>query len=263
MVPINNERKRQMAKQSYIALDCEFHWDQELHKAHLAMDHKSKRRAVAVKKVMAAAAFQFSIDDEGRISTGEVASWNEFDWGDEEAVVAQLFDYLRAHEDKPIVTFGGLGTDIPVLLLCSIANGLRLPPQLADRPGRRGPRPHLDLGLQIKGGGKTWSHLSQVLLRMGVPFNLVAAKPGVRRPVSAGAWQDLRNHVELDCLLLAIAQIGWLVAQGTHGLRLDPAIIALIEGFLRRRPDHSLSNELRTYSNRLQQVLASGFDIAA
>ena len=168
------------------------------------MDHKSKRRAVAVKKVMAAAAFQFSIDDEGRISTGEVASWNEFDWGDEEAVVAQLFDYLRAHEDKPIVTFGGLGTDIPVLLLCSIANGLRLPPQLADRPGRRGPRPHLDLGLQIKGGGKTWSHLSQVLLRMGVPFNLVAAKPGVRRPVSAGAWQDLRNHVELDCLLLAI-----------------------------------------------------------
>jgi len=98
---------------------------------------------------------------------------------------------------------------------------------------------------------------------MGVPFNLVAAKPGVRRPVSAGAWQDLRDHVELDCLLLSVAKLGWLVAQGTESLRLEPAIIALIEGFLRRRPDHSLSNELRTYSNRLQQELASGFDLAA
>ncbi|MEN7536596.1 hypothetical protein [Aurantiacibacter flavus] len=252
-----------MAKQSYIALDCEFHWDEELHEAHRAMDKRSKRRAVAVKKVMAAAAFQFSIDDEGKISTGEVASWNEFHLGDEEAVVTQIFDYLRAHKDKPIVTFGGLATDIPVLLLAGLAHGLRLPPQMIDQPGRRGPRPHLDLGLMLKGGGRTWSHLSQVLLRMGVPFNLVAAKPGVRRPVSAGAWQDLRDHVELDCLLLSVAKVGWLVAQGTEGLRLEPAITALIEGFLRRRPDHSLSNELRTYSNRLQEELASGFDLAA
>lgn len=252
-----------MAKQSYIALDCEFHWDQELHEAHRAMDKRSKRRAVAVKKVMAAAVFQFAIDDEGRISTGEVASWNEFDWGDEEAVVAQLFDYLRAHEGKPIVTFGGLATDIPVLLLAGLAHGLRLPPQMIDQPGRRGPRPHLDLGLQIKGGGKTWSHLSQVLLRMDVPFNLVAAKPGVRRPVSAGAWQDLRDHVELDCLLLSVAKVGWLVAQGTDGLRLEPAVIGLIEGFLRRRPEHSLANELRAYANRLHKQIADRFDLAA
>ncbi|BBC72635.1 conserved hypothetical protein [Altererythrobacter sp. B11] len=252
-----------MAKQSYIALDCEFHWDQDLHQAHRAMDQKSKRRAVAVKKVMAAAAFQFSIDDEGRISTGEVASWNEFDWGDEEAVVAQLFDYLRAHEGKPIVTFGGLATDIPVLLLAGLAYGLRLPPQMLDQPGRRGPRPHLDLGLMLKGGGRTWSHLSQVLLRMGVPFNLVAAKPGVRRPVSADAWQDLRDHVELDCLLLSVAKLGWLVAQGTDGLRLEPAIIGLIEGFLRRRPEHSLANELRTYADQLHRQIADGYDHVA
>lgn len=227
------------------------------------MDHKSKRRAVAVKKVMAAAAFQFSIDDEGRISTGEVASWNEFDWGDEEAVVAQLFDYLRAQEGKPIVTFGGLATDIPVLLLAGLAYGLRLPPQMLDQPGRRGPRPHLDLGLMLKGGGRTWSHLSQVLLRMGVPFNLVAAKPGVRRPVSAGAWQDLRDHVELDCLLLSVAKLGWLVAQGAEGLRLEPAIIGLVEGFLRRRPEHSLADQLRAYADRMQQQIADSYSRAA
>tara|TARA_R100001129_G_scaffold135951_3_gene97435 strand:+ start:5822 stop:6580 length:759 start_codon:yes stop_codon:yes gene_type:complete len=252
-----------MAIRSYFALDCEFHWDQELHEAHRAMDRKSKRRAVAVKKVMAAAVFQFSIDDEGRVSTGEVASWNEYDWGDEEAVVTQLFDHLRAHADKPIVSFGGLATDIPVLLLAGLAYGLRLPPQLIDQPGRRGARPHLDLGLQLKGGGRTWSHLSQVLLRMNVPFNLVAAKPEVRRPVNADTWKSLRDHVELDCLLLSIAKMGWLVAQGTGGLRLKPAIVALVEGFLRRRPEHLLSGELLAYTNRLQQQIADGFDLAA
>ena len=195
-----------MAKRSYIALDAEFHWDEDLHRAHKAMDPKSKRRAVAVKRVMAAAVFQFTVDDDGRVSIGEVASWSEHDWGDEQGVVSQLFDYLRAHENMPIVTFGGLATDIPVLLLAGMAHGLRLPPQLVDQPGRRGPRPHLDLALQLKGGGRTWSHLSQVLLRMEVPFVLVASKPGVRRPVSGGAWQNLRDHVELDCLLLSIAK---------------------------------------------------------
>jgi len=248
---------------TYIALDAEFYWDRDLHEAHRAMDPKSKRRAVAVKRVMAAAAFQFAIDDDGRVSIGEVASWSEHDWGDEQGVVSQLFDYLRAHEDKPVLTYGGLGTDIPVLLLAGMTHGLRLPPQLIDQPGRKGPRPHLDLGLQIKGGGKTWSHLSQVLLRMDVPFALVASKPGVRRPVSAGAWQNLRGHVELDCLLLSIAKIGWLVSQGADCLRLEPAIVALIEGFLRRRPDHALAGELRAYIGELEHRIADGFELAA
>lgn len=250
-----------MAK-TYLALDTEFHWDEDLYEAHRAMDWKSERRAVAVKRVMAAAVFQFTVDDEGRVSTGEIGSWSERDWGDEEGVVSQLFDYLRAHEDT-VLTYGGLATDIPVLLYASMAYGLRLPPQLIDQPGRKGPRPHLDLGLQIKGGGRTWTHLSQVLLRMGVPFELVAAKPGVRRPASEGAWQNLRDHVELDCLLLAIAKVAWLVSQGTNGLRLEPAIIALAGGFLRRRPDHALASALRAYADQLQQAIASGFDLAA
>ncbi|MBX7536654.1 hypothetical protein K3175_13385 [Qipengyuania sp. GH1] len=251
-----------MAK-TYIALDADFFWDRELHELHRAMDPASQRRAVAVKRVMAAGVFQFTIDDEGRVSTGEIGSWSERDWGDEEGVIRQVFDYLRAHEDKPVLTYGGLATDIPILLLASMAHGRGLPPQLVDQPGRKGPRPHLDLGLMLKGGGRTWTHLSQLLLRMDVPFDLVAAKSNVPRPASDTAWQNLRDHVELDCLLLAIAKIGWLVAQGTEGLRLEPAIIALVEGFLRRRPDHMLAGELRAYADRLHDVIAAGFDHAA
>ena len=251
-----------MAK-TYIALDAESYWDRDLHELHKTMDPKSQRHAIAVKKVMAAAVFQFTIDEEGRVSTGEIGSWSERDWGSEKGVVSKVFDYLRAHEDKPIVTYGGLATDVPILLLAGIAHGLRLPPQLVDQPGRRGPRPHIDLGLQVKGGGRTWSHLSQVLLRMGVPFDLVAAKSNVPRPASAAAWQNLRDHVELDCLLLAIAKVGWLVAQCTNGLRLEPAIITLVEGFLRRRPDHGLAGELRAFVGSLHGKIAEAFDDAA
>ncbi|MBU1358735.1 MAG: hypothetical protein KJ901_08300 [Gammaproteobacteria bacterium] len=251
-----------MAK-TYLALDAEFYWDEKLYKTHQAMDPSSNRHSVAVKRVMAAAVFQFTIDDEGRVSTGEIGSWSERDWSNEEGVVGKVFDYLRAHDDKPIITYGGLATDVPILLLAGIAHGMRLPPQLVDQPGRKGPRPHLDLGLMMKGGGRTWTHLSQLLLRMGVPFDLVAAKPSVPRPASAAAWQNLRDHVELDCLLLAIAKIGWLVTQGTDGLRLEPAIITLAEGFLRRRPDHALANELRAYVSELHRVIAKNYETAA
>ena len=85
----------------------------------------------------------------------------------------------------------------------------------------------------------------------------------IGKTLSAAAWQNLRDHVELDCLLLAIAKIGWLTTQGTNGLRLEPGIITLVEGFLRRRPDHGLAGELRAYANDLHSIIAADFDNAA
>lgn len=240
---------------TYLALDLELFWDEHLYEAHRAMDSKSDRRATAVKRVMAASVFEFSIDEEGRIATGEVASWTEHDWGDEKAVVEQLFDYLRARADITVLTFGGLATDIPVMVLASMAHGLALPPQLIDQPGRKGPRPHLDLCLMLRGGGRTWSHLSQVLLRMGIPAQLLAAKPAISRPRDAAGWIALRDHVELDCLLLGLAKIAWLVAQGTAGLRLEPAAIGIVAGFIRRRPDHVLVPLLADYVRELESSL--------
>ena len=81
---------------TYLAVDAEFAWDEHLFEAHRQIDRKSNRHATAVKRVIAASALQFSVDDEGRVSAGTLASWTEFDWGSEEAVVSQLFDHLRA-----------------------------------------------------------------------------------------------------------------------------------------------------------------------
>ncbi|WP_373486945.1 hypothetical protein [Blastomonas sp.] len=248
---------------SYIAIDCEFSWDEALHQAHLSFDPTSKKHATAVKRVMAASAFEFSIDDEGRVSTGPVVSWNEFDWGGEKAVIEQLFDYLRARPSGAVLSYGGLAVDIPVLLLAAMEYGIRLPDQLLDQPGRRGPRPHVDLGLQLKGGGRTWSHLSQVLLRIGVPVELVRDKPSVLRPCQPKAWQNLADHVELDVLLLAIAKVAWRVSQGAPVLRLEPAIIALIGGFLRQRRDHRAASLLRKYAADLENRYGAQLAIAA
>ena len=247
---------------SYLVTDCEFAWDEGLHKAHKEMDAGSKTHAIAVKRVVAAATFQFDVGEEGRVSTGAVKSWNEHDWGDEQAIISELFDAIRVDPQVPVLTYGGLATDVPVLLLGAMAHGLSLPPQLLDQPGRRGPRLHLDLGLMLKGGGRTWSHLSQVCLRLGVPANLVAAKPNVQLPNCAEGWSEMSAHVELDCLLLAIAKIGWLIAQGVDGLRFEPAVVSLIEGFLRRRPDHPCREPLVAYSNALMQTIAGAYAFA-
>tara|TARA_R110001606_G_scaffold215047_4_gene362947 strand:- start:6364 stop:7119 length:756 start_codon:yes stop_codon:yes gene_type:complete len=247
---------------TYLAVDLEYAWDEQLYEAHRAFDRKSNRRATAVHRITAAAVFEFTVGDHGEVSTGAVLSWNQHQWGDEQAVVAELFNYLSQHQNLPVLTFGGLGKDIPVLVLAAIAYGIPLPFQLRDQPGRKGPRPHLDLGLMLKGGGRTWSHLSQVLLRQGVPANLLQAKPKVEQPQDPAGWQRLSDHCELDCLLLAIAKVGWLRAQGQNGLDIEPAIIGLIAGFLRRRPDHALHNRLVDYANMLEQRIAERYDVA-
>ena len=105
--------------------------------------------------------------------------------------------------------------------------------------------------------------MSQVLLRMGVPVELVADKPGVSRPTNTADWAALRDHVELDCLLLALAKIAWLVAQGNDGLRFEPAAIGLIAGFVRRRPDHALVPISTEYAQALESSLADLFEPAA
>lgn len=248
---------------TYLSTDCEFAWDEHLHEAHRSIDKNSKHHATAVKRIIAAATFEFAVDNDGRVTTGTVSSWTEHQHGDEQAVVSELFDHMRFRDMATVLTYGGLGTDIPVLILAGMEHGLMLPQQLIDRPGRKGPRPHLDLGLMLKGGGRTWSHLSQVLLRIGVPQTLVAAKPTVSQPNSADEWADLRDHVELDTLLLAIAKVAWLVAQGTSGLRFAPAAFALIAGFQRRRPEHKAAADLKAYADELQRSLAEGFAIAA
>lgn len=129
--------------------------------------------------------------------------------------------------------------DLPILTLAAMEHGLPLPTQLLLRKQvpKRGPiRPHLDLGLQLKATGKSWTHLSEVLIRLGLPATLMQGKKRVAFPTDSAGWAAARAHCELDTALLAIATMAWQRSQGQCSL--DPRIASLVilDWLRRNRP---------------------------
>lgn len=248
--------------QFYVAFDLEFRTDEALFEMHRQIDPRSSRKAVAVKTVTAAAALEFSIGAAGEIAIGTLASWTLAEWPDEGALIEQALDFIRRRPQHCVLTFGGVGVDIPVTVLAAMRHGIALPVQLqTNRP--RWDKSHTDVGLLIKGSGKSWSHLSQVCLRLGIPPALVAAKAAPVRPTRPEQWEKLRGHVELDALLLALVWFAWCAIQGHEGIRYRSAAIAQIAAFLRRRPEHRLAPELASYQRQLEGELAQQFSEAA
>ena len=229
---------------------------------HRRIDPKSSRKAVAIKTVTAAAALEFCIGISGEIVIGTLASWTLADWPDEGALVEQALDFIRRRPQHKVLTFGGVGVDIPVVVLAAMRHGIALPPQLQ---GKYAPwdRSHIDLGLLIKGAGKSWSHLSQVCLRLGIPQALIAAKAAPVRPTKSEQWEHLRHHVELDTLLLALAWFAWCEAQGHQGISYHPAAVAQIAAFLRRRPEHGPAEQLARYQRHLEVEISAQYSNAA
>ena len=248
--------------QSYIAFDLEFRTDEALFEMHRQIDPKSSRKAVAIKTVTAAAALEFTIGTSGEIAIGTLASWTLADWPDEGALVEQALDFIRRRPQHKVLTFGGVSVDIPVVVLAAMRHGIALPRQLQVKQ-LPWDRSHIDVGLLIKGAGKSWSHLSQVCLRLGMPQALIAAKAAPVRPTKPEQWEQLRHHVELDTLLLALVWFAWCETQGTEGLRYHPAAVAQIAAFLRRRPEHGLVGQLASYQRQLEAEIAAQYSRAA
>lgn len=248
--------------QSYIAFDLEFRTDEALFEMHRQIDPKSSRKAVAIKTATAAAALEFTIGTSGEIVIGTLASWTLADWPDEGALVEQALDFIRRRPQHRVLSFGGVGVDIPVVVLAAMRHGIVLPPQLQAKHAPWD-RSHIDLGLLIKGAGKSWSHLSQVCLRLGLPPALIAAKAAPVRPTSPEQWEELRGHVELDALLLALVWFAWCASQGHEGIGYQSAAVAQIAAFLRRRPEHRLAEELGRYQRQLEGQIAGQYADAA
>ncbi|WP_379920511.1 hypothetical protein [Erythrobacter sp. R86502] len=248
--------------QSYIAFDLEFRTDEALFEMHRQIDPKSSRKAVAIKTVTAAAALEFTIGTSGEIAIGTLASWTLADWPDEGALVEQALDFIRRRPKHKVLTFGGVSVDIPVVVLAAMRHGIVLPSQLQAKH-TPWDRSHIDLGLLIKGAGKSWSHLSQVCLRLVIPPALIAAKASPIKPTSAEQWEQLRHHVELDTLLLALTWFAWCEAQGRDGIRYHTAAVAQIAAFLRRRPEHGLAEQLVRYQRHLEGEISAQYSNAA
>ncbi|WP_170005465.1 hypothetical protein [Pseudopontixanthobacter vadosimaris] len=246
----------------YVAFDAEYAWRNDWYRAHRTFDKKSDRRAMAVKEVVALTAYSFSFDELGTFSIEDHASWVQTDWGGEGAMLEQFCHFLRMRDRHALVGYGSLGTDVPLLNLAAMTAGVRLPYQLLDFAGRWDKR-HTDLGLLLKGRGKSWIHLSQLAIRLGIPVELVSSKADVPVPSTAAEWQQLREHVEADALLVALVWSAWLCTQGTPGIRYATAAIAHIAAFRRRRPEHRLGAVLARFQSQLEREVADQLAIAA
>lgn len=222
---------------NFLIIDTESAWDDALYRAYRSVDPKAARRRLASRRIFAAAALDLSLSDTGVVTVNSLASWTEHEHGDDAAIAAALFDHIRFRPDHQVVTFGGLAAEVPLIALTAMQAGLVLPPQLraAQRQPFGKPRLHRDLALEMKAQGRDWAHLSEILLRLGLPPALIAGKTKVDLPSTSDGWARVRTHVELDTVLTAIALIAWLGSQAAPGIRIEETITHLASWFLRHR----------------------------
>ncbi|EZP70379.1 putative 3'-5' exonuclease [Sphingomonas paucimobilis] len=228
---------------AFTFFDTESAWDEDLHEAYRRIDPKVQpHHRLGSKRIFAAAALDLTLTDNGQISCDAVHSWTEHDHGDEEAVVSGLFDHLRARPDRVAVVYGSIAADVPLLLAAAMQHGIVLPSQFIERRSfsRAALHPHTDVGLVLKGGGKTWHHMAEVALRLGLPVDLLDTKARVDFPRTADQWQEVRAHVELDAALVGIVMLAWLKTQGQACLQPTTMMIAVLD-WIRRNGHMTVS----------------------
>jgi len=216
----------------YTFIDIEAVWDEQLHEAYRQIDpvgagqllrNGQQRRRLPCKRIMAAAAFDLEIYEDGAISILGLTSWTAHDHGDEREVVINLLEHLRARPMTHVVTYSGLAAELPLLNLAAMEYGLVLPRQLRSgitvpfRPGIW--RPHIDLALELKGQGRDWAHLSEIGLRLGLPSEMFVGKARIEEPASTEEWRAMRERVSMDCVLTAMVALSFWRANGR--IRLD------------------------------------------
>jgi hypothetical protein len=248
---------------TYTILDCEMLFDRYLAEAYEEIDKDCKRVRIAARTIAIASLLDLTIDDLGRISVGRLRTYTT-EHQNEGAMLTAVFDDLRACGDRDLVTYGGSAVDAKVLELSAMAHDLALPPQLKQIFGPRKEHPgHLDLSAAMKGFGKTWHHLSEIMIRMGMPVAVLRNKSEPQFAHDNLDWKAGIDHCELDTLMTAMALIAWRRVQGHQGLRIPPACFALLAAFLRQRPDAVAASILRREQAILLSVIEARLPRAA
>lgn len=224
----------------YTFFDTESAWDEALHEGARHIDPSVQaHHRIGSKRIFAAACFDVTVTSDGAISCDGMASWTERDYGDEREIVDRFFNHLRARTDRTAIGFGSVATDLPLLQLAAMEYSLQLPGHFLAQGQKIGSPVfagrHFDLGLAMKGSGRTWHHLSEVILRLGLPAELMTTKKHVQFPTTTEGWADAVAHVELDCALLSVAHLAWSRAQGQAYLNAKLAALVVLEWLLRNR----------------------------
>lgn len=220
----------------YLVIDTESVFDPYLREAYECIEPGGRAR-VGCRSLVAISMWPIEIDALGRVETGDLTTWTLEEKGTEGELLASAFTFMRRYHDHVLVSYGGLAVDCQILQLAAMGADLELPRQLKEANGPRWrDLRHIDLGLALKGSGKTWHHLSEVMIRMGLPVAALLGKADPTIRPGLIDWQHVRQHCEKDVLFTAMVMVAWLRLQGHAPLKITGAHLALVEAFVRTRP---------------------------
>jgi len=258
-------------------IDVESVWDEYLHEAYREIDPTGAgvmqrdgkhRHRLPCKRVIAAAAFDLLVEASGAISVGGLRSWIECDYGSDREIAIELFKHIRDRPQHHVVTWGGLAAEVPLLNFAAMEHQLVLPPQLQISARRFNPRsewlPHVDLGLQVKGKGRTWTHLTEMGLRLGLPGELFAGKPDIAEPRTREEWEAMRHRVGTDCIITAMIALVYWRANGLISLDQVATLHNIADWCVRNRvvAEHHVE-PLRRFRMQMLERMGADWDEAA
>lgn len=116
---------------------------------------------------------------------------------DEDMEAAALMDFWASYRgaDTKLVTFYGLGFDLPVLMRRSLYLGVKYPPLNVDRYRT----PHIDICQKLSFNGVMKTHsLKFYCRRFGIQTNDPFDGAQVAQLVADGRWDDVRDHCIAD-----------------------------------------------------------------
>lgn len=245
--------------QKYLIIDTESVWDRYLREAYESIDKNSEDARIGCRKLVAISIWTVEFDVVGRLSTGSLQTWLAKDGQTEADILRSAFKAMRQYPEHVLVGHGSIAHDCQILMLGAMSADLELPRQLqpAEGPRWRDLR-HIDTGLRMKGGGKTWHHLSEVLLRLGLPAALLIGKVDPQVRDGDVPWDQLAEHCEKDVLFTAMVLTALLRLDGEVPVSIMDMHLVLCEAFLRRRPNAICASLLRKHADELQAVILEG-----
>ncbi|MEL7685494.1 hypothetical protein AAG594_14240 [Citromicrobium bathyomarinum] len=243
-----------LSRQKYLVIDTESVWDPYLREAYADIDKKNEQPRIGCRRLLAISLWPLEFDGLDRLSTGPLHTFVATEGRSEADILTEAFNVMRRYSDHVIVGHGTIAHDCQIMILAAMAADMELPAQLKEPTGPRWrDLRHIDVGLALKGGGKTWHHQTELLLRLGLPVGLMLGKadPNVRE--NCVQWDRLTEHCEKDVLFAAMTLVAWLRLQGKVSGTISGMLLALCEVFLRRRPHAICAPLLRRYADELLQ----------
>ena len=245
-----------LSRQKYLVIDTESVWDPYLREAYADIDKKNGHPRIGCRRLLAISLWPLEFDGLDRLSTGPLHTFVATKGQSEADILADAFNVMRRYSDHVVVGHGTIAHDCQIMILAAMAADLELPAQLKEPTGPRWrDLRHIDIGLALKGSGKTWHHQTELLLRLGLPVGLMLGKadPNVRE--NTVQWNGLTEHCEKDVLFAAMTLVAWLRLQGQVSGKIPNMHLALCEAFLRRRPEAVCAPLLRKHTDDLQAAV--------